>query len=101
MINIFIAYSGFDMYKVDNIVKYLQLSENYHVLWYYHKTISNITMDDILKKIALMDIFILFLSENSIDNNNVKKEIYAAMETRQIKEYITVIIDNKIKKTSR
>ena len=95
-INIFIAYSNLDTIIIDNIIKHLKLVNGYHELWYYHKTNSNMTMDEIIKKIALMDIFILFLSENSFRSYNVKKEIDAAKKSNMIKEYITVIIDNKI-----
>ncbi len=99
-INIFIAYSNLDTFIIDEIIKYLRISKDYHELWYYHKTNTNMTMDEIIKKIALMDIFILFLSENSFNSYNVNKEIDAAKNSNLIKEYITVIIDNKVKQIS-
>ncbi len=99
MISIFIAYSRYDMDIVDNIVENLELSKKHHILWYYHKTHSDLTMDEIIKKISDVNIFIVFLSGNSINNENVIREVNAAKEAKKIKEYISVIIDNNFDKT--
>lgn len=99
MISIFIAYSRYDMDIVDNIIENLELSKKYHTLWYYHKTNSDLTMDEIIKKISDVNIFIIFLSGNSINNENVIREVNAAKDAKKINEYISVIIDNRFDKS--
>ncbi len=61
---------------------------------------SDLTMDGVLELIPSMDIFILFLSKNSAENENVMKEIYAAKMSTQIGDYLTVILDLQVEQSS-
>ncbi len=97
MINIFLAYSGRDKELiVDNIIVELeaQLSPHHYKLWYYHKEgLGLLTMDSILKKLSEMDLFIIFITENSMSSPFVKIELDTAMTEKNISGIYGINID--------
>ena len=97
MINIFLAYSGRDKELiVDKIIVELeaQLSPHHYRFWYYHKEgLGYLTMDSILKKLSEMDLFIFFITENSMNTPFVKLELDTAMTEKNISGIYGINID--------
>lgn len=100
MINIFLSYSGNDEQAIYMIINCLRLSSDRYCLHYYHQpNKTNVSMEDIIKKLNEMDLFILFITDSSLNSSNVQKELETAIELiekGQIKEICPIVIDNNI-----
>lgn len=100
MINIFLSYSSRDKDTIKHIINNLSLIVAPHSLWHYEQTgNNNITMEEIIRKLLEVDLFILFISHNSLNSPYVQQELARAIELMkngQIKEICPILLDNSI-----
>lgn len=101
MINIFLSYSGNDKDTIEAIIDDLELPSDRYRLWHYQQADNNCTsVEEVIKKLPEMDLFVLFVSHDSLESPNVQKELAAAIrltEEGRIKEICPINIDNNIK----
>lgn len=96
MIELFLSYTGTDKIYIDSIIHNLNLEASQYKLWYYdplHKT----PMEEVIKNLNRADIFILILSNNSLNSPLVQEEARKAIELKQLgqlKGIYTILIDN-------
>lgn len=95
MINIFLAYSSGDLAKFEMIVNNLQHLNNACNIWYYSPDSDTITMEEVIKrKLPKTDLFVVFITNNSLNSKHVQLEILEAKNLS--KEICPIIIDNSI-----
>ncbi|MFZ5989331.1 MAG: toll/interleukin-1 receptor domain-containing protein [Bacillota bacterium] len=100
MLSIFLSYSSKDKDFIKIIINNIKLLPEHHNLWHYQQTdINNISMKKIIDKLREVDLFVLFISDNSLNSPFVQQELLEAirlMEKGNIKEICPIIIDNSI-----
>lgn len=98
MIELFLSYTGTDKIYIDSIIHNLCLETSLYKLWYYdplHKT----PMEEVFENLNRSDIFILILSNNSLNSPLVQEEARKAIELKQLgqlKGIYLILIDNFI-----
>lgn len=99
MANIFVAYSSLDKDIIESIIENIILEAD-HTIWHYQQAKNHhLPKDKVIEKIAQMDIFVLFVSNNSLNSPYVQEEISAAIKFKkgsQLKEICPIIIDESI-----
>ena len=85
----------------ETILDNLKTLRNYCNLWYYQPTIENsITMRNIIEVLLPeVDLFVVFISNNSLGSTNVQKELLRAIKLSKhgnIREICPIIIDISI-----
>ncbi|WP_286908749.1 TIR domain-containing protein [Clostridium sp. UBA1652] len=98
MIDIFLSYSSYDKFNINIMDDNLSpLSSKYNI-WYYDQN-SKITMEEVLEKLNYTDLFILVVSNYSLNSKYVQKEIDHAIQLTkegQIRGLYSILIDKSI-----
>jgi len=99
VVEIFLSYSRADKNYIDTIIDNLNLPSSRYNLWYYNPDFK-LSMDEVLRKILpASHLFILIVSNNSLNSLNVQEELTLAIELTkkgQIKGLYPILIDSNI-----
>ncbi|MCT4542167.1 MAG: toll/interleukin-1 receptor domain-containing protein [Vallitalea sp.] len=99
MINIFFSHSKKDRHNYINYVANIIESNPLYKLWYYNYKHTKDTMDQILRNLCLIDVFVFFISNNSLNSDFVQQEMQRANELcigNKIKELCGIILEKNI-----
>ncbi|WP_432408738.1 toll/interleukin-1 receptor domain-containing protein [Wukongibacter sp. M2B1] len=99
MTNIFLSHSSNDKERfVSLVAEELKRNPKYYTIWYYDRLLEgcNYPMDIFLEKLHQTDLFVVFISHDSLSSSFVKREIDLAIELHKngiISEILPLIID--------
>lgn len=100
MLKIFLSQSSKDIDTIKVIIDSLRsLSDYYKLLFFLQPYQSNIPMEKIIEKLSESDLFIVFITNNSLNSKFVQEELEKAFELvkdGQIKEICPILLDNSI-----
>lgn len=93
----FLSHSSRDKILVEAVAR--KLGEKYCICDTFSFECGQKTFDEIIKGLDDTDLFVLFLSDNSLNSEWVKKELsiaYSKLQINKIKRIFPIIIDEKI-----
>ncbi len=96
---IFLSFSSKDCDAIKTIIDKLGLLQYDCNLLYFMPPYTNINMRIILKSLDTADLFIIFVSHNSLGSKYVQRELKRAIrlaELGKIKEICPILLDNSI-----
>ncbi|OPX42505.1 hypothetical protein CLHUN_36300 [Ruminiclostridium hungatei] len=100
MINIFLSCSSKDYDFIKSIISHMRLlPDKYRLIFYMQPYNINTSMDFILDRLRESDLFVLFISRNSLESEFVRLELDEAIRllmNSKIKEILPVVIDESI-----
>jgi|GEM_PF-1576996 len=100
MVNIFLSCSSKDHNTIEIIIDALKsLPDNYKLIYFLQPYKNNTPMQEIMESLCKADLFIVFITNNSLDSEFVQYELKEAIELsnlRKIKEICPIILDNNI-----
>jgi len=100
MITIFLSHSSKDIKDFETILNNLKPLNDYcHIRCYRSAIEKNITMEKIIKSLPEVDLFVVFISDNSLSSANVQKELSEAIRLSKLgnlREICPIIIDISI-----
>ncbi|KUO77093.1 MAG: hypothetical protein APF81_09905 [Desulfosporosinus sp. BRH_c37] len=105
MITIFLSHSSKDIKDFETILNNLKPLNDYcHIRCYRSAIEKNITMEKIIKSLPEVDLFVVFISDNSLSSANVQKELSEAIRLSKLgnlREICPIIIDITANSDSR
>ncbi|MDF2988040.1 MAG: hypothetical protein K0R50_3550 [Eubacterium sp.] len=100
MVNIFLSCSSKDHDFIKIIIDGLTaLPDKYKLIYFLRPYNQDTPMEYILNKIGEADLFIIFISNNSLESEFVQSELEEAIKLfklNEIKEICSIILDNSI-----
>lgn len=102
MTNIFLSHSSNDIDKfVGHVAKELKRQPDSYTIWYYDRLLKGCDdpMNVVLEKLNQTDLFIVFISHNSLCSGFVKVEMDRAIELHKngiITEVLAFVIDSSL-----
>lgn len=100
MVKVFLSCSSHDKIYIKYIIDDLRtLPEKYKLLYFLPPYKKDIDIDDILEKLCEIDLFILFITNNSLNSKFVQRELSQAIylnNLNRIKEICPISLDNSI-----
>ncbi|PKM51446.1 MAG: hypothetical protein CVV02_05780 [Firmicutes bacterium HGW-Firmicutes-7] len=98
MVKIFLSQSSKDIDIINSIINNLKSLSDYYKLLYFLRPYKS-DMERVMKNLSISDLFIVFITNNSLDSKFVNEELEKAFElvmTGQIKEICPILLDNNI-----
>ncbi len=100
MVNIFLSCSSHDQTYIKYIISDLRtLPEKYKLFYFLPPYKKNIPIDNILERLYEIDLFILFITSNSLNSQFVQRELSQAIylnKINRIKEICPILLDSSI-----
>lgn len=100
MVNIFLSCSSHDQTYIKYIIADLRtLPEKYKLFYFLPPYKKNIPIDNILERLYEIDLFILFITSNSLNSQFVQRELSQAIylnKLNRIKEICPISLDSSI-----
>ncbi len=100
MVNIFLSCSSHDQTYIKHIIADLRtLPEKYKLFYFLPPYKKNIPIDNILERLYEIDLFILFITNNSLNSQFVQSELSQAIylnKLNRIKEICPISLDSSI-----
>jgi hypothetical protein len=95
---IFLSYCNDDKNQIDYIIDNLNLNPAHYSLWHYKKDSKNQpTMDEVKTVLSESDIFIIVITQSSLNSLFVQEELTEAIKLKergQIKAIYPILLDN-------